>query len=40
MNRSERNELIEEYGRGVDLLAAALAEVTREAWEFKPAPHE
>lgn len=40
MNRDECNELIEEYGRGFDLLNAALVEVPREAWEFKPAPNE
>lgn len=40
MNQNERNEMIEEYGRGFDLLTAALAEVPREAWEFKPAPKE
>ena len=40
MNQDERNDMIEEYGRGFDLLAAALAEVPREAWEFKPAPGE
>lgn len=40
MNQDERNEKIEEYGRGFDLVTAALAEVPREAWEFKPAPQE
>ena len=40
MNQDERNEMIEEYGRGFDLLAATLAEVPREAWEFKPTPSE
>ena len=40
MNQNERNEKIEEYGRGFDLLAAALAIVPREAWEFKSAPSE
>jgi len=40
MNQDERNLMIEEYGRGYDLLMAALAEVPHEAWEFKPAPHE
>jgi hypothetical protein len=40
MNRAGRDEKIEEYGRGFDLLAAALAEVPHEAWEFKPAANE
>jgi DinB family protein len=40
MNPAERTEMIEEYGRGFDLLTAALAEIPREAWEFKPAPQE
>lgn len=40
MNQNERNEMLEEYGRGYDLLMAALAEIPREAWEFKPAPEE
>jgi hypothetical protein len=40
MNTDERNELIEEYGRGFDLFTAALAEVPREAWDFKPTPKE
>ena len=40
MNPNERNEMIEEYGRGFDILTAALAEIPREAWQFKPAPHE
>lgn len=36
MNREERIEKIELYGRGYDLLTTALAEVPREAWLFKP----
>src|SRR5260221_3441186 len=40
MNQDERKEKIEEYGRGSDLLTAALAEIPREAWDFKPAPGE
>ncbi len=40
MNQAERNEKIEEYGRGYDLLMSALAEVPRVAWKFKPAPGE
>lgn len=40
MDRGERNALIEEYGRGYDLLTAALAEVPLEARQWKPAPRE
>ena len=40
MNRDEINEKIEQYGRGFDLLTAALAEVPKEAWEFRPEPTE
>ncbi len=40
MNQDERNEKIEEYGRGFNLFAAALAEIPREAWKFKPEPSE
>jgi len=40
MNSQERNEKIELYGRGFDLLKAALAEVPQEAMKFKPAPTE
>ena len=40
MNKQERNEKIELYGRGYDLLKAALAEVPLEAMKFKPAPTE
>jgi len=40
MNRDEINAKIEEYGRGFDLLAAALAEVPQEAWSYRPAPDE
>ena len=38
MNRMERNEKIEQYGRGFDLLLETLNAIPREAWEFKPAP--
>jgi len=38
MNATERNEKIDLYGRGYDLLNAALAEIPREAWKFKPSP--
>ena len=40
MNREERNQKIEQYGRGYDLLIAALAEVPKEAWKFRPSPAE
>ncbi len=40
MNKSERDAKIEEYGKGFDLLQAALAGIPREAWEYKPAPKE
>jgi len=40
MNREEINEKIEQYGGGFDLLTAALAEVPKEAWFFRPAPDE
>jgi hypothetical protein len=40
MNTQERNEKIELYGRGFDLLKAALAEVPTEAMKFKPEPKE
>ena len=40
MNTQERNEKIELYGRGFDLLKAALAEVPAEAMKWKPEPKE
>ena len=40
MNQQERNEKIELYGRGFDLLKAALAEVPQEAMKWKPEPKE
>jgi hypothetical protein len=40
MDKNERNEKIELYGRGFSLLKAALAEVPQEAMKFKPAPTE
>lgn len=36
MKKEDRNRLIEEYGRGFDTMNAALAEIPREAWEFRP----
>lgn len=40
MNADERSKKIEEYGRGYDLLTAALAEIPREAWSYKPSPDD
>jgi hypothetical protein len=36
MTPEEHLEKIELYGRGFDLLTAALAEIPKEAWQFKP----
>ncbi len=40
MKTQERNEKLELYGRGYDLLKASLAEVPAEAMLFKPEPKE
>jgi len=40
MDKHERNEKIELYGRGVDLLTETLKDIPREMWKFKPAPSE
>jgi hypothetical protein len=40
MNRAEIDEKIEQYGRGFRLLTAALAEIPKEAWSYRPAPGE
>ena len=40
MNQDKRKELIEEYGHGFDLIMAALDDIPREAWAFKPTPNE
>lgn len=40
MNKAERMEKIEQYGKGFGLLEAALAKVPKEAWNFKPSPDE
>ena len=40
MNKQIRSEKIELYGRGFELLKAALAEVPAEAMKFKPEPKE
>jgi hypothetical protein len=40
MNQAERNEKIELYGRGFDLLLEMLKDIPREMWKFKPEPKE
>jgi len=40
VNKAERDEMIEEYGRGFDLFTGALVEIPPEEWEFKPGPSE
>lgn len=40
MESKERNEKIELYGRGFDMLAEVLMEIPREMWQFKPEPTE
>jgi hypothetical protein len=35
MDKNERNQKIEEYGRGYILLTEALSKLPREAWDFK-----
>ena len=40
MNQQERSEKIDLYGRGFELLKAALAKVPMEAMKFKPKPKE
>jgi hypothetical protein len=40
LNPEERNAKIEEYGRGFSLLNSAIAEIPREAWEYKPSPDD
>jgi hypothetical protein len=40
MTHDERTVLIESYGRAYDDLVAALDEVPREMWLFKPAPEK
>jgi len=40
MDRAEIDKKIEQYGRGFGRLTAALAEVPKEAWLFRPAPDE
>ena len=40
MNIQERNEKIELYGRGFDMLIETLQDIPREMWKFKPEPKE
>lgn len=40
MDSKERNEKIELYGRGFELLMETLNSIPREYWKFKPAPTE
>lgn len=40
MNKKERNEKIELYGRGYDLLIQTLKDIPQEMWQFKPEPKE
>jgi hypothetical protein len=37
MNASERNEKIDLYGMGFDMLVEVLKDIPREMWQFKPA---
>lgn len=40
MQHEERNEKIELYGKGYDLLIETLRDIPREMWTFKPEPKE
>ena len=40
MQPEERNEKIELYGKGYDLLIETLRDIPREMWQFKPEPKE
>ena len=40
MDQHERNEKIELYGCGYDLLIEALKDIPQEMWKFQPAPGE
>lgn len=40
MNAQERDQKIELYGRGYDLLIEALRDIPHEMWTFKPEPAE
>src|SRR5262244_3103655 len=40
MNQDERNQKIELYGQGYDLLLEMLKDIPRAMWKFKPEPKE
>lgn len=40
MNKQDRDEKIELYGRGLDMLMETLKDIPREMWKFKPEPKE
>ena len=40
MNIDERNQKIELYGQGFEMLVHILQDIPREMWQFKPAPNE
>ena len=40
MDKQERHEKIELYGKGFDMLIEILKDIPREMWTFKPAPTE
>lgn len=40
MDKKEREEKIELYGKGYDLLLQTLRDIPREMWTFKPEPKE
>lgn len=40
MNKEQRQEKIEQYGKGFELLTTALKDIPGEAWKYKPAPAE
>jgi len=40
MDKQERNQKIDLYGKGFEMLLDVLDEIPREMWKFKPAPAE
>jgi hypothetical protein len=40
MDKAERTALIEKYGKAYDNFVAALSEIPKAVWHFKPAPKE
>lgn len=40
MDKKERDEKIELYGRGYDMLMEILKDIPQEMWQFKPEPKE